>query len=228
MKKLISMLLAIIISMASVSAFAEATVVDGEFSVRNGIKFGMTVDEVASVEKENGNTAAYKIMDMDTPVEPLNWIRYDGCVNIASVEMSTLDYLFTGDGSLKGISYSLGNADYNRIDAYPMIQESLCAKYGEPALVGLDSVLMDTSSYSLIDEVESMEIFKMLGMKWEVTDINQWLIKYPEYYVVIDVFKSDWMCHVGYRMFTFEEYEAVINQAGEEAAALESQINGDL
>ena len=86
MKRIISIIIAMILTIASVSALSEATVVDGEFSVRNGIKFGMKIDEVASVEKENGNTATYKPMsDMETSSESLKWIRYDGCVNIASV-----------------------------------------------------------------------------------------------------------------------------------------------
>ena len=54
MKKLLSFVLAVLMVLSVVSASAENEF-DEDFSIRNGIKYGMSIEEIKSIEIQNGN-----------------------------------------------------------------------------------------------------------------------------------------------------------------------------
>lgn len=131
MKKLISMLLAIIISMASVSAFAE------EFTLHSGTKFGMTRDEVKAIETSKGYTVEntslkYSFYDTDGEYyfKETNALKIKG--SMAGVENSNLYYYFNDNNELFAAVYKFGEfANNNNVGEYFDIQNTLSQKYSE-------------------------------------------------------------------------------------------------
>ena len=131
MKKLISILLAMIIAMASVSALAE------EFTLHSGTKFGMSLDEVKSIETSNGYTVEntslkYAFYDTDGKYysKATNALQIKG--TMAGIENSTLSYYFNDNNELFAAVYKFGPLVHEgNIVEYADIQNTLSQKYSE-------------------------------------------------------------------------------------------------
>lgn len=170
MKKLISFVLVIVLALSMVAAMAE----EEEFSVRNGIKFGMTLDEVKAIEAANGN---------ENGEEFGRTISYEN-VSVAGYPGTSIEYWFD-DGSLFQIVYFIGDDTDDETEEFAAkavseLATSLEEKYGEPAYAG-GKVVAPTRS-------EKFDSYIGQGMFYKIPAFSEWLIKKANGYVNIDLF----------------------------------------
>ena len=168
MKKLISFILVITLALSMVAAMAE----EEEFSVRNGIKFGMTPDEVRAIEAENGN---------ENGEEFGRTISYEN-VSVAGYPGTTIEYWFEDD-SLFQIVYFIGAAtgDETEKNAKAIVSDlygSLKEKYGEPAYNG---EVGPTCS-------EKFSLYLKQSTFYSVPGYSEWLLNKADEYVNVDLF----------------------------------------
>lgn len=122
MKKIISLWL-MVAMLFSVSAFAE----EEEFALHSGTKFGMSSQEVAQIEQENG-------FEMDVyHYEVSGGYSVYGRGRIANMDNTTMSYTFTDDDSLYDLLYEFYEGDDDlakTLIKFETIEEGLVAKYG--------------------------------------------------------------------------------------------------
>lgn len=115
MKKMLCVLL--IALMLAEMAYAEE-----EFVLHNGTKFGMSPDEVVSIESGNG---------VSLEKREYHGIMYKGYAKVAGIDNTEITYYFGEDG-LFGMSYEF-KSDVFEIDydEFTNIENGLINKYGE-------------------------------------------------------------------------------------------------
>ena len=109
------------------------------FSVRNGITFGMSSDEIIAIEKANGNEpqlnsyGTYTVVNVETTIAsiPMSMVQYT-VTNTAEGSIHTSDALYC-------FVYELGCNDTSKtrsdlIASFDTLNASLREKYGEPDL----------------------------------------------------------------------------------------------
>lgn len=109
MKKALLVLFSMVLIFATQFAFA-----DEEFTLHNGTKFGMTIDEVTEIESSKGFSLTS------------NNSHLSGRGTIAAQSDSSIDYFFGDDNRLYRMSY-----DFSDINCFYDIEKNLIAKYGE-------------------------------------------------------------------------------------------------
>lgn len=223
MKKLISILL--ILSIITVGIVGNALADD--FSVRNGIHFGMTVDEVKALEKNNG------VAEEDIYLDKFNGDYY--CVglntSIAGIDDSRLLYQFDPETNLLvEFRYMLGPYKISKDLAWEYFQtvlQSLMDKYGEP----LHSSTTDGAIFPIVSET----------MQGAALDFNvtyyEWLVDFGDYYILIDAYNGDsgygsTGSYVGYKYVSKEDAEKaiqnLIDEQNEKEKRTEEETNRDL
>lgn len=217
MKKFISILLAMIIAMASVSAFAEATAMEGEFSIRNGIKFGMTIDEVEKIETginslspgnreyaENKDTMSYYVDSI-------------AGINLVRAASDTIEYSFCKEtGELEAVSYWFG---YDIAREYDSLKSAYQSKYGMPIHEN------DGHLFDITPPVLESSMTGFYSQVYDLTAYCEWLVKYEDCYVVLDIFTLDNnQMYAEYMRITNEEME----QLAVDNSAKKEQRNSDI
>lgn len=168
-------------------SIAEATIpyFNGPYSVRSGIQFGMSIDEVSALEAKN-QTGTPRMDEPGKYGELSNVTKmYYQVPSLAGIEVpltvagkvpESLGFIFDAEGHLFEIKYSFGLSDsstargiINKLDAL------LTQKYGK-ALHAADGNVFPLFSASLYD---------LLLFGYNIT-LNQWLVEYEDCYVVID------------------------------------------
>lgn len=109
------------------------------FSVRNGITFGMSSDEIIAIEKANGNDpevnsySTYTVVNVEGTIAsvPKSMVQYT-VTNTAPGSTHTSDALYT-------FVYELGCNDITEtrsdlIASFDTLNSALCDKYGDPDL----------------------------------------------------------------------------------------------
>lgn len=232
MKKFISIMVAMVIMMSSISAFAitigkgqmpfeNATVIEGDFSVRNGIKMGMTIQEIQEIElHENGNNPPSGMWGISTAktetMGRTTMMNYSEKV-LAGIEcekaMSSLVY-YVGNDGLISIVYCFGSQGN---DTYDELFSTLKEKYGEPLINNQDELLpLITPAYN--------PYFYENG-RYRIKTHAEWLLDYDDTYIVLDlVHYNDNHMYLGYRGILKEtEIKPAISEA-EKAASRDSDI----
>ena len=151
MKKAISFF--IIITMLVICSIGNSFADD--FSVRNGIQFGMSVDEVKQIEKSNGMPDDNIYLDGLDYLKTCYQVGYKN-TSVAGVNNIDVIYTFNKDTKiLEHIKYQLGvDSTEEANSAYNSMAKSLTDKYGEPRHT-------DTASY------------------------NEWIVDFDDYSIII-------------------------------------------
>ena len=174
------LLLTFMISSTTVISIAESE----EFSVRGGVKFGMTPEEVIAIEESNGfycdksddGDILYK-SDYDYQ------LYYQTSVGkLGSLEIMRYEY----DFDLKNkLLYQLEYVFRNQ-NAYPYLLSALSKKYGEP-----DSAIKNSTNKYLDIGAKS----HISHSRWEVPNGEEMII-------VIDLWDNDYnVCFLTYQSF---------------------------
>ena len=193
MKKIISILIILSVFMG---CFVGNALAD-EFSVRNGIHFGMTIDEVKQIEIQNG---------LPDPVQGDDYLVYND-VNIAGIDDGRISYEFT-DNKLSIIDYWFGlyvgsisntgknvptdkekNSIYNRVkNIFDTLDGALSEKY---ELIGskIDKENIEYVSFKTKDNYWPFErlggIYCTEGNTFNLYGFKQYLAKDIDNYVQI-------------------------------------------
>ena len=197
-RRIVSVLFALSVFVSCLGcAFAD------DFSVRNGISFGMPYEDIRKIEEENGITK-----------RPSEFKGNDGTtysysdVSIAG-KLGYLDYSFTTDNQLYDIRYLYEEPMKNNIvDTYIEMGQLLTEKYGEPLNTGKSGMLFPIYT-------SAVNYGKLRGLQ----DYNEWLVEYEGYAVIIDEifcqFKNYYTCAIGYKCITLDEMAEIQNAFGE-------------
>lgn len=225
MKKSIS-LLSVILIFCLISSSAEVTKIDGSFTVRNGISFGMTEQEINTIEVEvNGlqeGTINNDSLNGYTTLE----FRAESIAGIEIVHAMgrTIEYYFnTTDGKMESIEYFFG---YKVENHYEDLKKSIMNKYGNP-LHDNDGGIFGIITPSLRTALLSIQY----GMLYSgISDYSEWLVQFDDYYMIIDLYTataksgSGTTLNLAYRFISIDEIQKYI----EDAETNQKQRDSDL
>ena len=209
MRKIICIFLSIAMLWAMPGFANEAITAIGEdFSVRNGISFGMTLDEVNAIETQNGLPSGDIILDYgDAGLYDL--LRYNPSeimgIPTNNGEVSLLYRFRISDShKLYEVAYFYGDMK-DQIDTYySTLKENFVTTYGIP-LHDNDGKFFDVRSIMFNMRVNADKTF---GTNY-LGKYCQWLIQYNDYYVDIDLFTENYQgekrLYVGYRALSEDE-----------------------
>ena len=203
MKRIISFVCILLLILTS-KCYAET------FSIRNGIVYGDTINNVES--KETLGIAKRTSSTLTTKTG-----------TIASIGNSFITYSFNSEGKLYDIYMDFGvhiGKTEQAISAYNTVYEALTNKYGNPSSIINDSWYVIYGS--AVEEYTSNSAFlKELGLTPSLQNKAQWILRYDDINVKIDLIRyapngvstksisSDVI--VSYRFFTDIEEQAAIN-----------------
>lgn len=217
MKKTISLLLCLILFLSlSCSCFAEE-----EFTLRNGIKFGDTMEDILAKEKT-----------LTRKSESSNWFKG----KIAGYSNAECGFYFDGDGKLKSMDYSFSDSCTSRDstnDVYKKLYQSLVRQYGKPKGNTGGSVELITSP-----AIERMAMWVyFLGAldkcAGDYYDYDEWIVDTDSYHVKIDLisyyyrdsdYEYSYFVDLSYHMYTNEEFMEALNEKVTE----QNEVDDDL
>lgn len=145
------------------------------FSFRNGIQFGMSLEELKQKEKENGNLDD----SIWASVEIGNWKMFGTHVPVeVSNYKANLIYLLANDCmEAAGYDFNDISAEESVGDAFKYIRQALSAVYGENEPVAASKIveLMDAFSQGFYSEADIRE-----AVKWELSTVMIYQFYYDE------------------------------------------------
>jgi len=170
MKKLFTLMLALCLILPTLG---EATSNESEFSIRNGIKFGLTREEVIDIEKRNGFL----------PDKEQTYYVYYTDIDLVDIEC-TIKYYFLNN-QLTKIGY-LGLTKYNDAQYIFLIwEDALINKYGEPMW---SSKRKDSCPIFIAEghiDPDGKSTFP--GPRWVLSDYNEWMSPVANGYLKIEL-----------------------------------------
>lgn len=180
MKKIVSLILAEMLLMLCCTATAEG------FSLRNGIQFGNSMDDVLAKE----TLAIKKIEDEaeedDDSDYPYSITTENGTV--AGVAGAYVWYRFDADKTLREVEYVLpSKSKKDSSDSeYETLYKGLANKYGTP-LGYTDGSCYIITGNALESSVFMAYFYDSLGYYGDVRDYDEWDIDTGEYHVKIEL-----------------------------------------
>lgn len=231
MKKMLSILVSLILlfSMLPINTIAYADIASDavvssnveEFSLRNGINFGDSIEEVK--EKETLTFQSSSSTTLQT--NPGTVSGYDD---------TTITFSFNDD-QLKEMSYKFEETSSRDLvnSEYDTIYKGLVRKYGEPLDTGGGSTyIINTSVFER--SLLALSLKKLIGGAGDYVDYDEWLVKVNnDYYVKIDLLsyyigesysKAEYSLVVGYRKITEDEIITAKNEKQEK----QNKVDNDL
>lgn len=224
MKRICSIVLIMMLIFTS-SAFAE------EFTLHSGVIFGMSKEDVASLEQGAGFECE-KIEAEETTANPSAVIQVKG--KIASIENSSIYYAFDADNKLFSASYVLGST-VNNDDSdkeYEIIEKALCEKYGEPENIWLPVAY--EAGFEPLDYIVAkwgLILNNKLppNSSWAIKQDNGKYVVIVHYVLTFNLSGYTIKEHtVGYQLYDAEVIESAINSITDKATENEEQRNNDL
>lgn len=229
MKRLFSMVL-VIVTLSMI--FTCCTAYAENFSVRNGISFGMNKKEVIALEKQNG-FEKYEDVDEDDRVlysgyEVLKLsVSSIGGINVGL--LGHITYCFDESGELDNLLYEFGMILGDAHDeSYNSIRNSLLSKYGDPIVENERTYVFTTP---IIDRFNN--VHRRYG--GQIYHNSQWLYKYDDCCVIIDLIEfsrsrgasnnPDIM--VEYKRISHEEVNDFFEQVKQQQQENEQERNRD-
>ena len=213
---------------------AETTVpyLDEPYSIRGGIRFGMSIEEVSVVEAKS-QTATPNVRELGAYGEMKNVTTMGYQVpSLVGIEVSSLitgeipeslSYTFDSDGHLFEISYWFGPTASNSKaqEIISKLNTLLTQKYGK-ALHASDGEVFPLFSASLYDQM-------LLGTN---ITLNQWLVEYEDCYVVIDNYYDQYSnytsIHLAQRMLEKVDVELVLKAQKSQSDDYAQQEQNDI
>jgi len=230
MKKLISFLVVLVVALSTVTSLGEVIKMNGSFSIRNGIEFGMSVEEVRNIEENITGNELYDYEENSSRIMGNTYkLSYEED-SIAGIPCTgnggNIKYYFDDeDMMLEAISYWFGYYENkNGIMYYNEICEIMSEKYGAPIFTEDD----DEVFYVLTPAFESF-LFYVEGNLLKQYAYSQWLVEYENIWVLVDAVMyagSKPALEVGYRCISAEEMnKIVIDALNEENIKANEQYN---
>lgn len=224
MKRLFATILALIM-LCTGTCFADTTKMEGEFSIRGGVKFGMTIEEVQAIEGtgkiwEDWNSYVLgNVTSLSYHEDSLAGISCQGGFN-------NLEYYFGVDDNLRGIRYWYGFfSSALAKDYFDELYEALSQKYGEP--------LDDSNALAGVFASPACDSFFEGSVT--IPMISQWMIEYDDSYVIIDLIIQSTGTHsktfepmIGYREITQEEMNSIWTEVIKDAEKKLNERDSDL
>lgn len=219
MKKIITCVLSMLLVLCCVTpAFAEE-----EFTLRNGIKFGDTIEDI--VEKETTLTQNE---------ENSNW--FTG--TIAGYKDSDAGFIFDDDGKLTDMVYVFDQFDKDyksREDVssvYATLYRSIANKYGS-AIGNTGGTLELITGIAITKSVFMVALAKRLEGDGDFLDYDEWTVECSGGHVKIDLmsfyyrnkdYEYTFEVDLSYHFYTDAEYEEALNEKIAERKAVDDDI----
>lgn len=173
MKRIFALLMAIILFVLVVP-----TGIAENFTIRNGITFGMNVETVKKLEIEAG-TSGEKLNKDNTYCK----LTFDKNVKIGNIKCDDIRYEFEPSGeNLFQIEYTLDDSDYLSL------REALVSKYGTPE---------QENNVGLLTHVGAHYAYAKSVIKKDA----HWCAKFDTYDVEIDLWRTAFVTVLVYSIF---------------------------
>ena len=224
MKKTISIILCMAIACSFLLCSTASAAKDEPFTLRNGIQFGDTIEEVKEKEKE-------LTLDGDV-IESADVFTLEYKGTIAGAEGEATFYFDKENKTLTDLQYEFTSSDSKEIaQIYNKIKDSCNRKYGDA--LSLDEGNVFTITGKAIEyAVFSTYLNSQMGNDSDIVDYGEWVVygedgnnvkienvvyynisnfagsSYPHYYVV-----------ASYHYFTQEELDSILNEKVSSAIA---------
>lgn len=237
MKKGIALLLVSIFMLLSISAVAE------EFTLRNGICFGDTMEEVLEKETfaiddmaDGTNDEEASSSDDDDEDDEEEYPYYITTVEgtVAGISDSYIRYNFDADKTLKEVIYYFdSNSDKDLSDSdYESVYDGLVRKYGSP-LGYSNGKCYIISGAAIEGAVISAYLMEMLGGYGDIRDYDEWDVDTGDYHVKIELAQyyhgasySDltYNNRMSYTYFTDEDLAAAMSEKQDAREAVDNDL----
>ncbi len=202
------------------------------FEIRNGIKFGMTIDEVRNIEEKVNKCSAPELDPWipgrlmafgPTLKDSTKFIIYSN-TSVASIPYSSICYVFD-EGRLVEIAYLFKNAASNESSAiYQEVKDAMVKKYGTPTWANTVSPFANSE-------------WSVFALFRQGRQSSEWLVENNKTYIAVGTFyaqgqmssyfdnlRTDHVTGAYYRLVSNEEYLSVIEQTIEEVNAVNSDL----
>ena len=157
MKKLICSFLILVLSLSVTASYAE----NNQFSVRGGITFDTTKEDIIAYEQSLGN----EIVDHNDFSDNVLCCKN---ISFAGYEEVQVDYYFDSDGHLTSIVYQFKDYyDFNNgapeaKKLYEVIDNGL-SKYGAPIATGNEQLVIDDAAIDALDYYQLFAAYSFSG-----------------------------------------------------------------
>lgn len=210
---------------------------DDTFSIRNGIQFGMSMEEVCNAERAYGTSIDGAISGPEesdyNPTEYMQLVKYT-YVTLMDYPQSVLSYYFDSNGELMSIGYVFGIGSKNPPSysaVFSEMKELLINKYGTPYNEN-EFLSGDLATSMLSDDIYTCSLLQSVGMGANFYDLNQWIVEYSDYYVLIDLYNlklfSSTHTYLGYRILSPEEFSTALQVIDTENESQEARRQQDI
>lgn len=171
MRKMIVVLLALCFTLPLVSL---GDTENNEFSIRNGITFGLTMKEVLAIEYNNGKTP---------DEEPTDSFSLSG-LELAGIPCR-IGYLFKDDKLIR-FSYTSVSDEVNHDYAYEKWEQALSSKYGSPIWSSEKKTRcpVNVPNSKLIEDTS-----RPYWASIDITGNSEWLMPVKDGYLKIELIK---------------------------------------
>lgn len=215
MKKITAITLAIVIIFVCYTVNAE-NVYDKEFSIRNGIKYGMSMDEIKNIEIQNGNLI-FTADEFGAEQVFGNDVEFVVGTELAG-NVATIVYWADDNNVLKEFQYWIPYVSYSTME------NSLVEKYGQP-LTKNEIIPFQTRIMTLYDNSSSASP--------KQTGYSSWVVIYNDCCVVIEILGFDSVyvgnhVNINYNLVSYEEAYAVLSAIEEKTMQIEQSSINDL
>ena len=209
------MILVLVITTIPLLANAATLEYNENFSIRGGIGYGSSKEQVSQIEKNNGSVLKN---DWDDVMEQLYGIKKsDLRYNTVLAGHDVLIYhYFNSQNELEEFHYCLTP------ETYKDITPSLIEKYGEAQFQGDNRAPFSTKALA------EYEAFKGIGEKVSLYDYRGWLLQYNDCYVLIEAANSNVISVINYHFISYEEMEETIDLLKEADTAKKESIKNDI
>jgi len=188
------------LSFVAVPVLADVKKMDGDFTIRGGVMFGMTPEEVREFEPSNWHENKY---GFDKKYENYGVSDLDILAGI-TIELAKSDMIVYGfdkeSRKLKEIYYWFG---YFKDDHFSELRSNIEKKYGEPLHANDGQVFSATTALTVSTSGASTKI---------LSNCCEWVVQYENYYVIIQAWSFEWddggyEIGMGYKVLSADEVD---------------------
>ena len=226
MKKVSCLMLVILLTFSSM-AIAEFSFpkIEEDFSIRNGIRFGMTREEIITLENATLQS------------DKNNSVKYSD-VTLMGIKKVYLDYYFTSSNKMSGFVYHTLAVPGIDFDSFSAI---LCQKYGDPFIRGdliskysTPAWLSDATKSLIRGEYDPDTLWvDIAGVSKDgtvkLTDYASWYIEYPDGFLMIEFVECNnkWT-GLGYSFLSHTQMEQWLNEINKKTDEINKSFTNDL
>lgn len=200
MKKVVTFILVLVVFVFG-SAYAETTIIDEAFSIRNGISFGMSIEEIQKIEEANQNVMLSSA-ELDGYTKEL-FTRYNaGCNTRMAGEGCVLLYRIDETDGLAELKYIFSSEE-----THNAVKKSLTEKYG-PTETRKQLPPFEFSAFTA-----NLDVINYLNPYIKVSQL--WLVQYEDCFAMIMASKMEMegvptIYQVDYALYSLDEAAAVL------------------